>query len=268
MELGERIRSARLQAGLSQRQLCDGIITRNMLSQIENGSASPSMDTLCRLARRLEKPVSALLDEEAVTSPNAQCMAAARSAYRQGDYSKVCSELAAFRMPDETFQEEARLLLALAETGLAEAALTDGKRPYAAELLARAASRKSLYWTEALERQRQLLLARISPDALPPADDRELLLRAENALRREDFRRAEACLEAAEDHSSPLWNLLRGEVFLHSRCWKEAADCYRRAEDFAPETAAARLEQCFRELEDFKNAYLYACKLREITGNR
>ena len=39
MELGEKLRQARLAAGLSQRQLCGDVITRNMLSQIESGAA-------------------------------------------------------------------------------------------------------------------------------------------------------------------------------------------------------------------------------------
>ena len=37
MELGEKLRLARLEAGLSQRALCGDEITRNMLSRIENG---------------------------------------------------------------------------------------------------------------------------------------------------------------------------------------------------------------------------------------
>ena len=39
--LGQRIRQARQEAGLSQRQLCGETITRNMLSQIESGKARP-----------------------------------------------------------------------------------------------------------------------------------------------------------------------------------------------------------------------------------
>ena len=46
MDLGEKLKKVRLEAGLSQRQVCGERITRNMLSQIENGSARPSMDTL------------------------------------------------------------------------------------------------------------------------------------------------------------------------------------------------------------------------------
>ena len=41
MELGEKIRQARLEAGLSQRALCGDVITRNMLSQIETALPSP-----------------------------------------------------------------------------------------------------------------------------------------------------------------------------------------------------------------------------------
>ena len=65
MELGKRLRQARLEQGISQRQLCGEEITRNMLSLIENGSARPSMKTLEYLARKLGKPLSFFLDENA-----------------------------------------------------------------------------------------------------------------------------------------------------------------------------------------------------------
>ena len=55
MELGQRLKQARLQAGLSQRQLCGEEVTRNMLSQIENGTARPSMARLAYFAARLGK---------------------------------------------------------------------------------------------------------------------------------------------------------------------------------------------------------------------
>ena len=47
MELGEKLRQARVNAGLSQRQLCGEEITRNMLSQIEHGTSTPALSTLC-----------------------------------------------------------------------------------------------------------------------------------------------------------------------------------------------------------------------------
>ena len=60
MELGKRLQQARLEAGLSQKQLCGDRITRNMLSQIEHGTAKPSMTTLQYLAERLGKSVGYL----------------------------------------------------------------------------------------------------------------------------------------------------------------------------------------------------------------
>ena len=78
MELGQKIRAARQELGLSQRQLCGEEITRNMLSLIENGSAKPSMKTLQYLAVRLGKNISYFLEETAVLSPNQAVMASAR----------------------------------------------------------------------------------------------------------------------------------------------------------------------------------------------
>ncbi len=67
MEIGDRIKQARVEAGLSQRQLCGDTITRNMLSLIESGKARPSMDTLSYLAGQLGKPVGYFLGEETVS---------------------------------------------------------------------------------------------------------------------------------------------------------------------------------------------------------
>ena len=46
MTLGQKLRQTRLSKGLSQSQVAGGCVTRNMLSQIENDQASPSMRTL------------------------------------------------------------------------------------------------------------------------------------------------------------------------------------------------------------------------------
>ena len=103
MELAEKLKSARLEAGLSQRQLCGDVITRNMLSQIENGSAKPSMATLQYLAQRLGKSVSYFLEEQAVVSPNLDAMEKARHAYEQKAYALALNAL-------ETFRERMRRL--------------------------------------------------------------------------------------------------------------------------------------------------------------
>ena len=54
--LGKKIRDLRISRGLTQTDLAGDRITRNMLSLIENGSASPSVSTLIYLAERLDVP--------------------------------------------------------------------------------------------------------------------------------------------------------------------------------------------------------------------
>ena len=110
MELGEKLRLTRLEAGLSQRALCGDEITRNMLSRIENGAARPSMKTLGCLAARLGKPVSYFLEEDTVCSPNQKIMTAARQLFDGKDYTGAMQALAQYRAPDEIYDRERQLL--------------------------------------------------------------------------------------------------------------------------------------------------------------
>ena len=260
MELGKRIKEARLALGLSQRQLCGDEITRNMLSQIENGSARPSMDTLRYLAGHLGKSVSYFLEEETVTSPNQAVMGEARESCRCGQWQHVLSVLAGYRGKDPIFDEEAALLKYLSLTALAAEALEDGREIYAADLLAQAAAVQSIYITPELERRRHLLLARATGKAeCLPSMDEELILRARLEP---DPVRCAALLDAAGDHSSPEWSYLRGKAYVSTGEYGAAVECLKSAEESFPAETAPLLEQCYRELEDYKMAYFYACKQR------
>ena len=264
MELGEKLRQARLEAGLSQRQLCGDTITRNMLSLIENGSAKPSMDTLMQLAARLEKPVSYFLEEDARTSPNHTVMEMVRCRFDTGDYAAAEAALAGYRAPDHVYDRERELLQILTLLNLAEQAITEKRFPYALELLNRT-DLQTHYCREDLCRRRLLLLAQLPgqriAENLPPLDE-ELLIRAEYAFSSGDLIRAGYLLEAAEDHSEPRWNLLRGRIYLTQTAFREAVECLHIAEQAYPKETASLLEHCYRELEDYKRAYEYACKGR------
>ena len=224
MTLGEKIKQARLEAGLSQRQLCGEEVTRNMLSQIENGTARPSMARLAYFAARLGKPVSFFLDEELRQSPNQAALNQARQA------------------------------------------LAEGKNAYAAELLEQMDTTEEPW----LQRERLLLLGKAMPrrcveicSQLPSLDE-ELMLRAQAALEEEEFTRAAALLEAAQDQDSANWNFLRGKVFLGQGDLVSAAKHLHRAEAAFPKQCVPLLEQCYRQLGDYKMAYEYACKQREL----
>lgn len=265
MELGEKLLLTRQEAGLSQRQLCDGIITRNMLSQIEHGTARPSMDTLRKLAARLGKPVSWFLDEEAALSPNQNLMCRAEAAYRAEDFAQVLELLKEYQSPEALFDRQMENLRAHAALREAEKSAASGKHLYARQLL----EKDSLWTVSELERSRLLLLAALpGGDAeriaarLPSLDD-ELLLRAEAALRQNQPEKAMHLLEAAEDHSTHRWQFLRGKTQMALGQFSAAAELLQSAEGELPEACAPLLEICFRELGDFQQAYLYACRQKK-----
>ena len=269
MTLGEKLKTARLEAGLSQRQLCGDMITRNMLSQIENGSARPSMDTLGYFAGKLGKPISWFLEEHTVTSPNRQCMEGARAALAAKNWQEALAFLEDYTAPDETFDQEKKLLETLSCMGLARQALEDGKAVYSRQLLARAeaAGEGCIYWTQAQQRSLVLLLAEVDPDSaevlvhqLPPLTG-ELLLRARGALMAKRPAMAAQLLEASAERDA-TWHLLRGQAALAMGEYAQALPFFHAVEALFPAATAKALETCYRELEDYKQAYFYACKCR------
>ncbi len=264
MEIGEKLLHARQEAGLSQRQLCGDRITRNMLSQIEHGTARPSMDTLRYLAERLGKPVSFFLEEHVVTSPNQDLMASAWRHYAAGDVRAAWVLLQSFQQPDTVLEWEWRWLSAEAALVLARQAIGEGKCLYARQILEERENRE----IPELERKRLLLLGTIPGADLPdivsklPSLDEELRLRAEAALGEKDPVRAEGLLLAAEDRENPKWNLLRGRTLLLQKQYLPALACLEKAEGVFPQLCWPLLEECCRELGDFRKAYVYACKQR------
>ncbi len=262
MKLGEKIRQARIEAGLSQRQLCGEEITRNMLSLIENGSAKPSMKTLTYLAGRLGKPISYLLEETAVLSPNQTLMKQARLCFDSGDFSGAVKALEAYAGPDEIFDRERDLLWVLSHLSLAEAAARDGRNLYALELLGKA-DLPTAYGGTAMKRRRLLLLSRIQDapiSASLPSLDEELALRAKESLAAGAPDRACHLLEAMDHRDTPRWHLDRGQCALAFQDYSTAAEHLHQAEDAFPRQTAPLLEQCYRELQNFQKAYEYACK--------
>ena len=65
--VGPKIKEARLSKKMTQAEVVGTFITRNMLSQIESGTAMPSMKTLAYLSTVLDLPLSSLLNEETGT---------------------------------------------------------------------------------------------------------------------------------------------------------------------------------------------------------
>ena len=64
MTLGEKIKKARLEKGLTQSEVSEYKITRNMLSAIESNKSIPSIDTLLHISDRLELPIAYFLSDD------------------------------------------------------------------------------------------------------------------------------------------------------------------------------------------------------------
>ena len=255
MELGQKLKQARLEAGLSQRQLCGDTITRNMLSLIENGSAQPSMDTLRYLARQLGKPLSFFLEDEARQTELEQ----AWRGLEQGDMEGL------LMLSHGQTGPAWALLRAWARLELADQALIGQRLPYAGQLLREAKEdcRNAIAISEELERRRLLLLYRADPrqaaDIAGQLGDEELLLRAEAALTSGDAARCAALLDSAKSQEGEQWIALRAESCFAQGQYAQAAEYYQKIEG----RWLHRLEQCYEKLGDYKMAYHYACLQRK-----
>lgn len=256
MELGVRLREARHQAGMSQKQLCDGIVTRNMLSQIENGVARPSMDTLTRLARRLGKPVGWFLGEPEEENP----ILPFRETFARGDYAGLVEALGHRAHLDQ----ELALLLCLSCLALGEQALKDGRPGLTRHRLEQAAQWESFaYCPEYLRYRRLLLLGNLEPEAWAslPDPDGTLLAKAHGLLATGEAERAACLLDAVQTRGTD-WALLRGRCALAMEQWEAAAGFLHQAETDFPRQTAPLLERAYREQGDFRRAYEYACRQR------
>ena len=138
MTLGQKLKQTRLARGMTQSQVVGDRITRNMLSQIENDLASPSVGTLEYLASVLNVRLSWLLADEQEEAEAGRTQRL-RELLKSGEYA-ACLELAPEHEPDD----EQALLLALAAAQCALHAL-EAERFAAAQQLAR----QALSWNEA-----------------------------------------------------------------------------------------------------------------------
>lgn len=264
MTMGERIRQARMEAGLSQRQLAGEAMTRNMLSALEHDAANPSVSTLQYLSKKLCKPISYFLGEDDTALAQ---MESVRSHYANGAYQTCLEELETLDAP--LCQPEQAILRALCLLALAEQARLEGKVPYSRSILAQCREAIALcpYFRQELTRHWLIASARAAAEperaALVdqiPVEEEVLLLRARAALARGEQERAGYLLLCTGEREDPQWKLLAGQMYFQTQEYAKAAEILRQVEEVFPRQAIPMLEICFRELGDFKMAYYYAKK--------
>jgi transcriptional regulator with XRE-family HTH domain len=90
---GSYFRTLRLQAGLSQDELAEGIVTKGMVSQIEGGKSYPSDLVLTRLAKRMQAPLDTLLAHRETDQAHQGVLKQAELLMEQGEWKQAFSLL-------------------------------------------------------------------------------------------------------------------------------------------------------------------------------
>ncbi len=281
MTLGQKLRKARAEKGLTQKQVAGDRITRNMLSQIENDLASPSVGTLEYLAERLGVRAGWLL-EDAQTQSEAEQLAQARALAQQRRWEDCLKRLGG---PLET--DEALALQAIAAAQLASAALDDERFDDARAYVARAmeSSGQGLYRSDELRLRMAAVLARCAQHAGSGAEQavgeyRQVYLSAQNGvayhLLMARYQLEQEHIQAAEreiwsivdlpDENRAEYLVLRGRIAAKKEQYENAVIYLQQAEQAEGLPRILRrelyrcMELCCRESEDFKQAYEYAAK--------
>ena len=93
MNLGEKIKKLRISKKITQKELAGEKITRNMLSQIESGKASPSLETLEHISNGLNIPIAYFFtdDEDSLFYEKRNLINEIYSAYKNKAYQHTIS---------------------------------------------------------------------------------------------------------------------------------------------------------------------------------
>ena len=280
MNIGEKIKELRVAKLMTQAELAGTQITRNMLSCIENGSASPSLSTILYIAGRLKVPAGFLLAEEGdeIVYRKMTSFANIKSAYTAGDL-RGCRSLCFSGCPEP--DDEICLLLADCDAGIAAEEFWGGRLHSSCRFFDEALSyaEKTIYPTSHIEAQARVFfryMRRISATLYSDVLDEEKTLDVKwsspfasylNALEMLDRGEQEAALEflSGEEQAPFFADHLRVKLLMESARYEEAKrlllgmlDAKDPIDEIKLYAILCELEICCRETEDFKGAYRFA----------
>jgi len=280
MNIGQKIRELRVAKLMTQAELAGSRITRNMLSCIENGTASPSLATVLYIAGRLNVPAGFLLAEEGdeIVYRKMNSFANIKRAYTAGDF-RGCRSLCVSDCPEP--DDEISLLLADCDLEIATEEFWRGRLRSSCRFFDEALgySEKTMYDTQRIEAKARVFfryMRRISPTLYSELLDEEKELAVSF---HSPFATYVDALEALDEGNTTVADALMSEAteetffvqHLRIRCmmgtqkYEDAKKLLLRllnAETPLNEiylyTVLCELEICCRETEDFKGAYRYA----------
>ena len=281
--MGEKIKKARLERGLTQKQLVGKVITRNMLSKIENDNATPSIRTLNFLAERLSLPLSYLLEDTAYSdgsSPDG--LDEMRRAYKEGRYTDCIKLLEKDSTVATT--DEGYLLYAISAVAAAQEALSSGDFE-TAKYYADSSdyyNKEGLYYSKQIDAEMSLILCECAVELdVSEFDhnaseyervvkgisysDRYVLARAAHLIETDELVLAERLLFTImnDKYKRARYHYLLGKIKKKQQNHREASELLVTAEKLCAEKHLLHriyfeLEEVYVALENYQLAHKYA----------
>ena len=280
MTLGEKLRQVRTERGLSQKQVAGTYMTRNMLSQLENDQASPSVKTLSYLSDVLQVSMSWLL-EDGPRSGSSQITERARNDYLDGNYRACLDSLVGI----DQKSEEDQLLMCRSSLAYGLECFENGNFSEAENAAQTALSCHGPYITELDYLQAKHLLCRCALIQSEPADDRIIMFQEDyerylqnwdptllliwQSLTQKRLDDARMLLSGAERINSGMYNYFQGWYLAEVSDVEGALIALKQAESDVLLPRPCRmevfrlLETCYKEKENYLQAYRYAVLQRD-----
>lgn len=294
MNIGKKIKDLRSSKLMTQSELAGNEITRNMLSQIENGTALPSVGTILYLAKKLGVPAGYLLSEgeEEFIYKKTTVMRNIKRAYADKSF-EICRDMCLSSFDE--FDDELELILTDCCVGSAEDCMRNGRLHKACSYLDEAIlhANNTMFTTTAQKNSISImfgLLKEISPsldsneadtdireDLLHPAVYSGMFCKYLTVIL--DSEKYDLFLDdiagnpdVSQDETDKLFVLhLKAKHDMSNGDYKSALSTLKRVidSDTVPQRlllylACADMEICCRETDDYKGAYEFSQNKIEI----
>ena len=275
--LGEKIKKIRKMRQMTQEKLSGEKITRNMLSQIENGISYPSLDTLEYISSALEVPMEYLVSEDDNLAEyiKRDKIAEIYRAYSAKNYLSCINKINILKYSDN----ELDYILASCYVALGKEALEKGSLTTALKHLSCATehSEKTLLDTTHLEAKITLYTA-IAKNIQAPLlefDSQKYISDLLDAVDLEFYKYV--IQDSTYTFVTPTYSLhLEAKVHIKERNYQEAVKLLLSAAEFLKKenynafvifSIYTDIEYCYKQLYNFEKAYLYSTKRMTLLEN-
>ena len=270
MTIGEKIKNARLKRKMTQADLAGNEITRNMLSAIESGKATPSISTLTYLSEALDLPLPYLIskDDDLHYYMKKERMPAIKAAFESRNYNVAISNILKLDvLDDELYFLLAQCYFELGISSVKNGGFSSAKKQFE---LCRSYSAKTMYDTARFECIAPLYLAIAENVTSPLLEFEEEKFRAlmQRTFDYEFYKYLTLDFEYKFTHFQFKTHIAAKQL-MKDRMYADALKLLLEIENTKADhdrnaylmfCVYTDLESCYRQLYDFENAYRFATK--------